>query len=267
MYRLIFCDLDRTVATYQFTVNPAVRQAIQAVVDAGAWITIATGRGYQTLHPFLNVVPVNAPLILCNGGLIVDPVARKPLFVQSMPLLMAHSLAQLAQAEGYQIWFYIDDLETMLDNRTDDGRFVLRRNGTVVSDVADPVATLIAPPHKAVIIAATDEGTADLIVRVQEVVGQQGRAIASRPRMVEVILPGVSKARGMAWVAERLGVSREETMAIGDGDNDVEMVGWAGLGVAMGNATPDVKAAADWIAPSVDEDGAAVALRRFVLGG
>jgi hydroxymethylpyrimidine pyrophosphatase-like HAD family hydrolase len=69
----------------------------------------------------------------------------------------------------------------------------------------------------------------------------------------------------MAQIAEQLGVSREETLAIGDGDNDVEMVEWAGLGVAMGNATPAVKAVADWVAPPVTEDGVSAALRRFVL--
>jgi Cof subfamily protein (haloacid dehalogenase superfamily) len=267
MYRLVVCDFDRTIATHQFTVNPAVRQAMQAVVDTGAWITICTGRGYQMLHPCLDSVVVNAPLILCNGGLILDPGTREPLYLQPMPLPLAHALAQLAQAKGHMMWFYLDDLETMLDNQTDDHRFVLRRDGTVVGDVADPVAALSAPPHKVVIIAATDEGTADLIARVQSVAGDQARVIASRPRMVEVILPDISKARGVAWVAERLGVTREETMAIGDGDNDIEMVEWAGLGVAMGNASPGVKAVADWIAPSVDENGVAVALRRFVLAG
>ena len=69
----------------------------------------------------------------------------------------------------------------------------------------------------------------------------------------------------MAWLADHLGVRREETMAIGDGDNDVEMLEWAALGVAMGNATPQTKAAADWIAPAVEEDGLAAALQRFVL--
>jgi len=267
MYRLVFCDFDRTVATRQFTVNPAVRRAMQGVIDANAWITIATGRGYQTLRPYLDGVPVNAPFVLCNGGLILEPHTLEPLHLQPMPLPLAHALARLAQAEGFTIWFYIDDLQTMLDNQTEDGRFVLRRDGSVVSEVLDPVAALSAPPHKAVAVAASDEGTEDLIALMQRVAGDQGRVIASRPRMVEIILPGISKARGLAWVAKHLGVARDEVLAIGDADNDVEMVEWAGLGVAMGNATPAVKAVADWIAPSVDEDGAAAALERFVLGG
>jgi len=70
----------------------------------------------------------------------------------------------------------------------------------------------------------------------------------------------------LARLAAHLGIKREETMAIGDNDNDAEMLAWAGLSVAMGNATPKTKAAADYIAPSISEDGAAEAIERFILG-
>jgi 5-amino-6-(5-phospho-D-ribitylamino)uracil phosphatase len=76
---------------------------------------------------------------------------------------------------------------------------------------------------------------------------------------------GVHKGHGLAWLAERLGIEQSRTMGIGDSEADIPMLRWAGLGVAMGNAAPDVKAAADWVAPSLEEDGAAVAIERFVL--
>jgi Cof subfamily protein (haloacid dehalogenase superfamily) len=104
-----------------------------------------------------------------------------------------------------------------------------------------------------------------LIAPIQERVGDEARLVTSGPRTIEVILPGISKAGALSWLANYLGVPREETMAIGDGNNDLDMLEWAGLGIAMGNATPEVKAAADWIAPDVEADGVAVALRRFVL--
>jgi hydroxymethylpyrimidine pyrophosphatase-like HAD family hydrolase len=89
--------------------------------------------------------------------------------------------------------------------------------------------------------------------------------VASSPQALEILMPGVSKGRGLAWVAQYLGVSPQETIAIGDADNDIEMLQWAGLGIAMGNGMPGVKAVAGWIAPPVEEDGVAVALRHFVL--
>ena len=266
MYRLVFCDLDGTVAAFDGRVRPAVREAMQAVVDAGAWVTISTGRGYQLLRPFLGQVVVNAPLICCNGGLIVEPSTREVLYLKPMPLSLAHDLVRLAQAEGVEMWFYLADMETMLENRASDHGFVLRRDGVRVREAPDPVAELNQPPHKVVIATESPEATPAVVGRVQQHVGDRARVLASSPQRVEVILPGVSKAWAMSWVAAYLDVKREETIGIGDGDNDVEMLEWAGLGIAMGNATPAVKVAASWVAPPVEEDGVAVALRRFVLG-
>ena len=68
MYRLVFCDLDGTVATFDGDVRPAVQEAMQAAVDAGVWITLSTSRGYQLVKPFLDRVVVNAPMICCTGA-------------------------------------------------------------------------------------------------------------------------------------------------------------------------------------------------------
>lgn len=265
MYRLVFCDLDGTVASFDGQVQPAVRQAMQAVVDSGAWITISTGRGFQLVKPFLGKVVINAPLICCNGGLIVEPSSRQVLQVQPTPLPLAHDLARLAQEEGIEMWFYLADMETMLKNRGGERTFVLRRDSATVRHSADPIAELTAPPHKVLIVSQSPQATPALLARLERHVGERARVVTSGPHWVEVIVPGVSKAGAMSWVARHLGVERDETLAIGDGDNDVEMLEWAALSIAMGNATPAAKAAADWIAPSVEEDGAAVALQRYLL--
>lgn len=265
MYRLIFCDLDGTLATFDGRVSPAVQHAMQAVVDAGAWITLSTSRGYQMVKPFLDRVVINAPMICCTGGLIVEAFTKRIHYLRPLPLDMAHDLARLSQREGILMWFYLADMETMLEKRVGDAGFALRRDGVTIREVPDPVLELTEPPHKALIETPSAQATPGVAVRVQEYVGNRARIVVSSPMRIEVVLPGISKAQAMARVAQQLGVSREETLAIGDGDNDVEMVEWAGLGVAMGNATPAVKAVADWIAPSVDEDGVAVALLRYVL--
>ena len=82
---------------------------------------------------------------------------------------------------------------------------------------------------------------------------------------LEIVPTGVNKAAGLARVAEILGIPREETIAIGDGENDISMLRWAGLGIAMANAPENVKAAADVIAPACDEDGAAWAMEKYLL--
>ncbi len=265
MYRLVFCDLDGTVITYERVLHPAVREAMQAVVDAGKFITISSGRGYQLLKPFLKDLVINAPLVGCNGGLIVEPVTRKVLYVRPMPLAMAQDIVRWCQAEKIEVWVYLDDLETMLEWRPDGTGAVLRRDGAMTSQIADPLSALTRPPHKLVLRPGSPDGVPPVMARLQPHLGDQARVLSSSPRIIEVILPGISKADAMARVAAFIGVSREETLAIGDGDNDVEMLEWAACGIAMSNGTESAKAAADWIAPSVEEDGVAVALRRFVL--
>jgi len=267
VYRLVFCDLDGTVATYQHQVRPAVRGAMQAVAGAGTWITISTGRGYQTLKPFLDLLVVNAPLICCNGGLVVDPLTLEVLDAQPMSLSLAKDLVSIAPAANLDMWFYLDDLQTILAYSAESGSFALHRDGSTQEAVRDPLSVLERPPHKVVIFSPSPQDTSSAVERVQRYVGTTARVLASGPRTIEVIAPGISKAGALSFVAAHLGVSRDETLAIGDGNNDVEMLEWAGLGVAMGNAIPEVKAVAAWTAPSVDEDGAAVALQRFVLQG
>ncbi|MGQ9492786.1 MAG: Cof-type HAD-IIB family hydrolase [Anaerolineae bacterium] len=265
MYRLIVCDLDGTVLTHDDNLRPVVYEAMQAVVDAGVWITISSGRGYQMLKPFLGSLPLNAPVIGCNGGLIFDPITRQVLYLQPMSLPLAHEMIRLVQQDELGLRVYLDDMETMLEYRTVHPAFVLVRDGIVVGQDIDPATVLTRPPHKLVVYSQSPETTPAVVTRLQKYVGDQAHVVASNRQIIEIITPGISKATGMSRVAKYLGVTREETIAIGDGDNDVEMLEWAGLGIAMGNASSAAKAVADWIAPSVEEDGVASALQRFVL--
>ena len=170
-----------------------------------------------------------------------------------------------AKARGLRAAAYDPDLERMIAYRPQDSTFVVTRNGDADAQIGDPIAALSGPPHKVVLMTDSRSENAAVIAGLQRQIGDRARVLASSPTIIEVIIPGVSKAQAMSWVAERLGVGREETMAIGDGDNDVEILEWAALGVAMGNGSAAAKAAADWIAPSVEEDGLAAALHRFIL--
>ena len=264
MYRLVFCDLDGTVLTFQRELRPAVKAAMQAVVDRGHWITLSSGRGYQLLKPLLGRVPVNAPLVCCNGSLVVEPRTRRVLYLKPMPIDMAHSIVRWCQQSGEQVWVYLDDMETVLEYSPTEPGATLRSDGAL-QRIDDPISAITRPPHKLFLLPGSPDRIPDVVSRLQRHVGDRARVLASSPKTIEVVLPGTSKAKAMALVAKHLGVSRQETMAAGDGDNDVEMLEWAGLGVAMGNATPAVKAVASWEAPSVDDDGLAIALRKFVL--
>ncbi len=99
----------------------------------------------------------------------------------------------------------------------------------------------------------------------QTCVGAEATVVRSSARLVELHARQADKGSALAKLSARLGIAREQVMAIGDQDNDEPMLAWAGLGVAMGNASPRARTAADWVAPPIDEDGAAVAIEQFAL--
>ena len=102
---------------------------------------------------------------------------------------------------------------------------------------------------------------AELSLRLQ----RQISVYRSEPDFLELVPLGIDKARSIAVLSEKLGITREEVAAMGDGYNDLSMIKYAGLGIAMNNAQEPVKAAADYIAPSNDEDGVAIAVERYFL--
>ncbi len=124
-------------------------------------------------------------------------------------------------------------------------------------------------PHKFILAAHQPDQRDALAESLRAGLAEAGLSLAvvpSHPILVEGLPPGLSKATGLAWLAESLGIEREAVLAVGDNDNDVPMLEWAGVGVAMGQSSPAARAAADWIAPDVANDGAAVALEKYVLG-
>jgi hydroxymethylpyrimidine pyrophosphatase-like HAD family hydrolase len=100
---------------------------------------------------------------------------------------------------------------------------------------------------------------------VKTFVGPRANVVQSHAMFVEINPLGADKGSALKLLTTDLGIAREHVMAIGDQGNDATMVEWAGLGVAMGNANAITKAVADWIAPAIDDDGAAVAIEKFIL--
>jgi len=122
------------------------------------------------------------------------------------------------------------------------------------------------PPTNQVGVYLPEGVTEAHVAELQEVAGATATVYRTHSKFINITPAGVSKAKALAWLAMRMDIPQPAVMAVGDSDNDVGMVRWAGLGVAMGNARPSVLEAADWVAPPIGEAGVAVALERWVLG-
>lgn len=246
-------------------ISPRVQDAVRRAVEKGVKFTIATGRAFDSALPFAQELGVNAPLICYQGGLIKDHLNGRVIHQQSLPLPLAQELIRFTQQRELHLNVYVDDGRAYVERMTPEARYYTGIAKAPVYPVGDMLAFLDRDPVKLIIVLPEDEATEPLIAELGMLFADRVRFVRSYSRFVEGIPMGVSKGHALARLAEYLDLPVEETIGIGDNDNDLELVEQAGLGVAMGNASPAVKAAADYIAPSVDEEGMVEIIERFVL--
>jgi len=277
-YRLLACDLDGTLVDEALVIRPRARSA-QA---RGVQVTLATGRNLASTLPFAQDLNISLPLICYQGGLVADPSSGQILRQINLARDLALEAVKLAQARewhlvlylGNEIYvqefrrprsFYTDMLGSDL-HQVDDLAAVLSQAEEPVLSQGDATQSTVEGPEASKFILVAQESQADRI-QAELAAHFDGRLIVVRSHslFVEGNPLGASKGDALAWLAGHLQVPQEQVMAIGDQGNDAAMIAWAGLGVAMGSGSPGVQAVADWVAPPLSADGAAVAIERFLL--
>ena len=265
MIRLLALDLDQTLFGTDLVVSPRVQNAIARAQDAGVLVTIATGREARLASKFARELKVGAPIICAQGGFIYDHLADRVLHdLRLSPELLPRILAA-ARRYGWNIHYEMSDrLYFPRESNHPPVLFELMRYSNWVR-VGDLLRDVPEPPHKVIVTLNEPADRARIMAEMNEAFGADLTVVPSHPHLVEGLPHGVNKGHGLAWLANHLGVARAEVMAIGDSEADIPMLEWAGIGVAMGNGSAAAKAAADWVAPSLEEDGAAAAIERFAL--
>ncbi len=267
MIRLAAFDLDGTLIGPDLTLSPRMKAAIAKAQAQGVVVTIATGRGPSPTDQYAATLNITAPLICFQGGIVYDYRARKVLHETRLDPAAVPIIVRLAEERGWNLQFECPDM-IYLPRESDhpEELFELMK----VSNwkrVDNFLTDLPETPHK-FILAVHDRSERDALAAELRASFDQTLAkitvVPSHPILVEGLPRGMSKAVGLEWLAQQLNIKREEVLAVGDNDNDAEMLKWAGVGVAIGGGSPAALAAADWIAPPVSEDGAAVALEENI---
>jgi Cof subfamily protein (haloacid dehalogenase superfamily) len=263
--RLLALDLDGTLIDDTLRVSPRVQRTLRRAIDAGVHATLATGRSFAQTRHYAQQLGITAPLICYQGAVVQDPASEDVLFRCGVPLPEAREFVDLARARQWSLGVFLDR-GLHAEQITEGVRFFAEYGPIAepVTEVHSLDAVLTHEPIKLIVVTSEEEAAA---VNEQLAVHFDGRLriVRSFARFVEGTNMAASKGQALAFLAQRLGVAQAETMAIGDQNNDADMVAWAGCGVAMGNATADVKAGATYVAPPLEEDGAAEAIERFVL--
>ena len=264
MIRLVALDMDGTLMGDDLQVSPRVRRAIGDARARGAVVTLATGRMFDFVVSFARDLGIAAPLICYQGGLIQAPDSDTPLYRATMDSTLAREVLEWQARRGWHVAFYAGDSVFLAERQHAEG-FYRDMIGEQLVFVDDLFAVL--EQHEPVkFIFTAEPAEADRIeAQMRRRFAGRMEVVRSHEMFVEGNPPGVSKGDALRRLAAHLDVPQAQVMAVGDQGNDAPMIAWAGVGVAMGNASPAAKAVADWIAPPLAEDGAAVAIERFVL--
>ncbi|MEW5961711.1 MAG: Cof-type HAD-IIB family hydrolase [Chloroflexota bacterium] len=261
--KLLASDLDGTLVSDLRHIPPRTQAAIQAAVKRGVQVTLATGREWGVTQEFMQMLGLNTPVICYQGALIYDPQTAKTIARQGLSLPLTRQLIDLARDHQLSLHLFLNG-SVYTEFPTALSRSILGYIGSNIIEVDDLHQVIAAAPIKAMIVHAPTEVEA-LVGRLQDMLGKNSSVFRSLDPLIEVTSPQVSKGRALTTLAEYYGIPQSEVMAIGDQDNDIDMIEWAGLGVAMGNGSPGAKAAADVVAPPLSEEGAAWAIEQFIL--
>jgi Cof subfamily protein (haloacid dehalogenase superfamily) len=217
---------------------------------------------FRSVRPYARKAGIEDPVVCYQGAVVAEPVTGR--WLRHVPILLELARETIAALndEGFGLNCYVSD-ELYVAEITPEARRYADFQDLELHPVGDLLRWLDEPPTKLVVIDDPDV-LDDLKQQMLARFGDRLYISKSLPYFLEFASPDVTKASGLEFVAEHLGFSREHTVAFGDGENDIELVEWAGYGVAVGNAHDRVKEVADFVCPSVDEEGVARVLEAYL---
>ena len=210
---------------------------------------------FRSVRPYLEAAGIDDPVVCYQGAVVADPATGEFLRHQPIPLELARETVAVLEEEGFHVNCYVDDELYVAEVNPEAERYAGFQH-LPIHAVGNLAAWLSEPPTKLVTIGDPDmlDG---LEARMKERFAGRLYISKSLPYFLEFASPEVTKASGLAFVAEQVGFAPERTVAFGDGENDVELLDWAGFGVAVANAHDRVLEVADWVCPSAEVEGVA----------
>lgn len=266
-YKALALDLDGTLIDSNKKLSEKNREAVMKAAKAGVYIILASGRpmfGVAPVAEKLELSRLGGYILAYNGGNILDCKTGELIYSNVFPAECIPDVCALAHEQGVYALTYDKDY---IVSESDSDEYVLREakcNDGVVHQVENLERYVDYPVAKFLIA-----GEHEKLLPIQKALLAKHSAVInvffSADYFLEIVPKTVAKDRSLAILLKKLGVTREELVVCGDGMNDISMIEYAGLGVAMENAYPEVKACADMIAPSNDHDGVAEIIAKYFL--
>jgi Cof subfamily protein (haloacid dehalogenase superfamily) len=273
-YRLLFLDLDGTLIVRGDEIPEPNLRAIHRAQEAGCVVVLCTGRTRYRAQRVADQIGGHEYGIILNGGVVFDWQTGEQLHKvtlapetahQAIAILHSFQIAPLCFAvEENDRWVYTDRVVPLAPAYADYFAERIRTQDTLDWSRLPPPVSIEAyasAPQAAQILTRWKRAFGDTVVAYTWDASYYGESV----RGLHIHSSKINKAVGAQTVAARLGIAREQTLAIGDEINDYELIRWAGMGIAMQNGHPDCRAIADHVTASVQEHGVAQAIERFIL--
>ena len=265
-YKMIVLDLDDTLLRDDLTISKRTKQSLMDAQEAGVKVVLASGRPSIAMLPIaeeLRLKEYGSFILAFNGAKIINCQTGEEWFSSTLPVETAHQLYEISRREKVGIHTYVNDqIVTDEANPYTDIEGVLTKLEINVVDnfietVTEPVVKVLMLQEPAILEKVEE--------KLQQEFAGSLSIMRSKPFFLEFMEEGISKGTSLNSLIKQLGISREEVIAFGDSNNDLSMIEFAGLGVAMGNASEFIKAQADFVTDTNMNDGVAKVVEEFVL--
>ena len=263
MIKLVVTDIDGTIADKDANISQKVRNSINKLKAKGVKVVLATGRMFRAAYPVLEDLKLDTPIISYQGGFVKEFYGeQKVLYSKYTDKTLAYEVIDYFRSKNIHINVYVNDVLYVEKEDEYVKKYVENRN--IIYKVVNDLKNLdINGIHKVLGIDKDPQKIFNATEELKEKYKNKLYIIRSTPHYCEVSNPEASKAAALCFLRDYWGFKPDEVLAIGDQDNDIDMIEAAGVGVSMGNGTPKLKEKADFITKSVDEDGFSYAMGKF----
>jgi Cof subfamily protein (haloacid dehalogenase superfamily) len=268
VYRLLAIDIDGTLLRSNHRIDRQTREAIQYVQEKGVYVTLATGRNFPSAKKVADSLKLDSVLITHNGGFLASDI-EEPEYANRFEEEKVYQIVQLL--ENYDCHIRVLHEKYSVGNRVRQKNHLIAKMTLGIGDPLFYPSTFTDKLSNQLLESPIASPKID-VQFFDEVERQSARnhlekiipgihITSSTKCNFEIMPEGVNKAKGIQVLGEKLGISLDEVVAVGDSYNDIDMITQAGLGVAMGNAPKEVKQAADWVTRSNNQRGVAYAVK------
>lgn len=265
MIRLVASDLDDTLLNRDWEISAGNIQAIHRAVAQGTKFTLATGRMAVASRKYARQLGLDVPIITYHGALVEQALSGEVLYRKVIPIDLAVGIVEYLLKNKIHVQLFMKD-RVFVAKANKLSETYGKMTGVVVEET-DILPLLGKEPEglEKILCILDGEAAVEKTEELRRTYAGRLHFTSSQAHFFDMTHPEVNKGQALQALADGWGIAREEVMAVGDSLNDKEMIRYAGIGVAMGNAHPEIKKIADYITSSNNEDGVAKALEKFVL--